>query len=141
MRNMSSGEWHQFLLTGTRTAKAATVRPDGRPHLAPVWFVLDGDELIFCTSKQSVKGRDLARDGRTCLCVDDDRPPFASVLIEGSVTLSEDLEQMRHWATRIGERYMGPEHAQDYGARNAVPGGLLVRVNPRRIIAQAEIAA
>ena len=57
MRSMSPSEWRAFLLTSTRTAKLATVRADGRPHVAPVWFDLDGDELIFTTSKESVKGK------------------------------------------------------------------------------------
>ena len=137
---MSPSEWRQFLLTGTRTAKAATVRPDGRPHVVPIWFDLDGEEVVFTTAKTSVKGRALARDGRICLCVDDERPPFAFVMIEGTATLSEELGQLRHWATRIGGRYMGADRAEEYGARNGVPGELLVRVRPTRVVAWADIA-
>ena len=62
MREMTSDERRAFLLTGTRTGKLATVRPDGRPHVAPVWFVLDGvtekgDVVVFTTGADTVKGR------------------------------------------------------------------------------------
>ena len=140
MREMSPSEWREFLLTGTRTAKVATVRRDGRPHVVPIWFDLDGDEIVFTTSKTSIKGRALQRDGRICLCVDDERPPFSFVMIEGTATLAEDPGQLRHWATRIGGRYMGADRAEEYGARNGVPGELLVRVRPTRVLAQADIA-
>jgi PPOX class probable F420-dependent enzyme len=124
----------------TRTAKAATTRPDGRPHITPVWFVLDGDDLIFTTHETSLKAKDLRRDPRICLCVDDETPPFDYVMIEGTVALSEDLEELRRWATAIGGRYMGADRAEEFGRRNGVPGELLVRVSPTKVLARADIA-
>jgi PPOX class probable F420-dependent enzyme len=141
MTEMSRDERREFLLTGTRTAKVATVRRDGQPHVTPIWFVMDGDELVFTTGRSSVKGRALLRDGRICLCVDDERPPYAFVMIEGIVTLLDDLEQLRYWATRIGGRYMGDERAEEYGARNGVPGELLARVRPTHVVTEAEVAS
>ena len=138
---MSRDERREFLLTGTRTAKVATVRRDGQPHVTPIWFVMDGDELVFTTGRSSVKGRALLRDGRICLCVDDERPPYAFVMIDGTVTLLDDLEQVRYWATRIGGRYMGEERAEEYGASNAVPGELVVRVRPTHVVTEAEVAS
>ena len=140
MPRMTDAEWRSFLTSQPRTAKLATVRPDGRPHVAPVWFDLDGDELVFMTGHDTVKGRAIRRDGRVCLCVDDERPPFAFVTIEGIATVSEDPAELRYWATRIGGRYMGAEAADAYGARNAVPGELLVRVKPTRVVAYSAIA-
>ncbi|WP_158677733.1 PPOX class F420-dependent oxidoreductase, partial [Streptomyces sp. SPB074] len=81
---MTDEEWRAFVSEGTRTAKLATVRADGSPHIAPIWFVLDGSDLVFNTGERTVKGRNLARDGRVALCVDDERPPFSFVTIEGS---------------------------------------------------------
>ena len=108
---------------------------DGRPHVAPVWFTLDGDDLLFNTGENTVKGANLQRDGRVALMVDDEEPPFAFVSIEGDVSLSDDLDTMRYWATRIAARYMGEDQADAYGKRNAVPGELLVRVRPTKIVA------
>ena len=63
MKTITPAEWSEFLLLGTRTAKVATVRSNGAPHVAPVWFVLDGNELVFTTGKDkdTVKGKDLFR--------------------------------------------------------------------------------
>lgn len=137
---MTKDQWHAFVSDGTRTAKLATVRADGRPHIAPIWFLLDGDDLVFNTGEDTVKGRNMARDGRVSLCVDDDRPPFSFVTIEGRAELSDRLEEVRHWATRIAARYMGEELAEQYGARNGVPGELLVRVRVDKVVGLADIA-
>lgn len=138
---MTETEWRAFLSEGTRTGKLATTRADGRPHVAPIWFLLDGPDLVFNTAETSVKGRTLARDGRVALCVDDDRPPFSFALVEGRARLIDDLDQVRHWATRIAARYMGEDRAEDFGARNGVPGELLVRVGIEKVVAFAAISA
>ncbi|MBI0377178.1 PPOX class F420-dependent oxidoreductase [Streptomyces albiflaviniger] len=127
-------------IRGSRTAKLATVRADGSPHLAPVWFLLDGDDLVFNTGQETVKGRNLARDGRLAICVDDDRPPFAFVTLRGRAELIDDLGQVRDWATRIAARYMGEDRAEEYGARNGVPGELLVRVRIDKVLALSGVA-
>ena len=90
MPTMSDERYREFLTADTRTAKLATTRRDGRPHVVPVWFVLDGDDLVTVTAKDSVKGRALLRDGRVAVCVDDDRRPYAFVMIEGATTTREN---------------------------------------------------
>ncbi|MBX9394555.1 PPOX class F420-dependent oxidoreductase [Streptomyces sp. TRM72054] len=139
-QKMTDTEWRAFVSQGTRTAKLSTVKADGSPHVTPIWFLLDGDEVVFNTSKASVKGRNLARDGRVALCMDDDRPPFDYVVLQGRARLSEDLDELRLWATRIGARYMGEERAEEFGARNGVPGELLVRVTIDKVLAQKAVA-
>ncbi|MEV5166250.1 PPOX class F420-dependent oxidoreductase [Streptomyces werraensis] len=139
-QKMTEEEWRAFVSHGTRTGKLATVRADGRPHLAPIWYVLDGDDLVFNTGAATVKGRNLARDGRIALCVDDDRPPFAYVILEGRARLSEEPGELRHWAARIGARYMGEDRAEEFGARNGVPGELLVRVRIDKVLAEKGVA-
>lgn len=138
---MSVEERTAFLLHGTRTGKLATVRGDGRPHVQPVWFVLDDDgTVVFTTGSATVKGRNLRRDGRASLVVDDEAPPFAYVRIDGTVALSEDPGEMLRWSTRIAFRYMGPELAESYGRRNAVPGELLVRLRPEHVVTESGVA-
>ncbi|EFL04041.1 MULTISPECIES: PPOX class F420-dependent oxidoreductase [unclassified Streptomyces] len=137
---MTDEEWRAFVSDGTRTAKLATVRADGSPHIAPIWFVLDGSDLVLNTGKGTVKGRNLARDGRVALCVDDERPPFSFVTIEGSAEISEDPEELLRWATKIAERYVGPEEAEVYGRRNGVPGELVVRVRVEKVVAYGGVA-
>jgi PPOX class probable F420-dependent enzyme len=140
VREMSRDETRAFLLEGTRTGKLATSRADGRPHVTPIWFVLEGDYVVWTTGDTSLKAKAIRRDPRVCMCVDDQAPPYSYVMIEGTAELSDDLDALRHWATVIGARYMGAERAEELGARNAVPGELLVRVTPTRVLARAEIA-
>jgi PPOX class probable F420-dependent enzyme len=141
MREMSEQERRSFLSAGTRTAKLATVRADGSPHVVPIWFVLDDDgALVFNVDGGSIKAKALRRDPRVSLCVDEEVPPYAFVLLEGTAEITYDVAEMLPWSTRIGARYMGADAAQAFGRRNAVEGELLVRLRPTRVIARAEIA-
>lgn len=140
MKAMAKEEYLEFLEAGSRTGKLATVRTDGRPHVAPIWFALDGEELIFTTWHETVKAANLRRDPRVSLCVDEESPPFAFVIVEGTVSLSEDPEGRAYWTRRIAARYMGADQAEAYGKRNDVEGELLVRIKPEKVIARSDIA-
>ena len=122
-----------FLSEGTRTAKLGYVAKDGRPLVAPVWFVVEGQQLVFNTGKYTAKGRALARDPRVVVCVDDERPPFSFVQIQGTVSLGEAPDEVLSTATRIGGRYMGRDRAEEFGRRNGVPGELVVRLTPTKV--------
>lgn len=141
-RSMANEHVRAFLTAfPPRTGKLATVRADGRPHVAPVWYDMDDDgSLVFTTGEATVKGRNLRRDPRASLCVDDDRPPFSFVVVEGEVEISGDLAEVRRWASRLGGRYVGPDQAEEYGARNGVAGELLVRLRPGRIVSAFGVA-
>ena len=82
---------------------------------------------MFNTGKDSAKGRAFARDSGAVLCVDDERPPFGFVQIQGEVRLSEDPDELLDTAVRLGTRYMGEQRGAEFGRRNAVPGELVVR--------------
>jgi PPOX class probable F420-dependent enzyme len=137
---MTEEEYKRFLLSRARTAILATVRADGRPHAAPVWFDLDGDTLIFTTGENTVKGRNIRRDPRVTICIDEDNPPFAFAVIEGQAEVAVADPDLLYWTTRIGGRYMGPDRADEFGTRNAVDDELLVRVTPRKIVAFTDIS-
>ena len=137
---MTSDEWHAFLSAGTRTAKLSTVSADGSPHVAPVWFVLDGDDIVFNTGADSVKGRNIARDPRIALCVDDERPPFAFAIVRGRAETSTDPDELRTWATRIAARYVGEDLAEQYGIRNSGVGEIVARLRVDRITAVGGVA-
>ena len=135
------GWWREFVAAmPARTAKLAVVRKDGSPHVAPVWVDLDGADVIFMTSADTLKGKAILRDPRVSMCFDDERPPFSFLTIAGTATTSTDPDELLRWATRIGGRYMGPERAEEYGRRNAVPPEMVVRVTPTRIVAKVDVA-
>jgi len=124
-----------------RPAILATVRADGRPHVAPIWYAVDDDgTIVFNTGDRTVKGRNLRRAGYAAMSVDDDEAPFSFVTVEGPVTLSDDLDDVRRWAGVIGGRYMGADRAEEYGERNGVPGELVVRLTPAKVVSAADVA-
>jgi PPOX class probable F420-dependent enzyme len=132
---MSDEQAMAFLAEGTRTGKVATTRADGRPHVAPIWFVVDDGDLVFMTGADTLKGKTLRRDPRAALVVDLEGPPYAFVLVEGTVSLSTDVDAMLPLSIAIAKRYVDADQAQEYGRRNAVEGELLVRLHPDKILA------
>ncbi len=134
MLSNSDPEVRAFLQEGTRTGKLSYVSASGQPLVAPVWFILEGDELVFNTGKDTAKGRALARDPRTALCVDLEQPPYAFIQAQGVAELSEDLGELLRTATAIAARYMGPDRAEEFGKRNGVAGELVVRIRPRKLL-------
>lgn len=141
MYSLADPRVRAFLTEGTRTGKLSYCAADGRPLVAPVWFLLEDDRLVFNTGKDTVKGRALARDPRTTICVDLEQPPYAFVQVQGIAELSEDPADLLATATAIGARYMGPERAAEFGRRNGVPGELVVRLRPTRVIASLDVVA
>jgi PPOX class probable F420-dependent enzyme len=141
MENMTKDEYLRFLMDVPRTGKLATVRADGRAHVVPIWFDLDGDVLVFSCGSGSVKARNMRRDPRITLCVDDEKPPFSFVMLEGTVEIMTFTpEEMLPWTTRIARRYMGDALAEAYGKRNAVLDELIVRITPTNVVAQRNIS-
>jgi len=139
---MSDDEVRAFLTARpARPAILGTTRTDGRPHVAPIWYALDDDgTIVFTTGETTVKGRNLLRAGYAAMTVDDDAAPFSFVTLEGPVTISRDPAEVRRWAAVIGGRYMGDDRAEEYGERNGVPGELLVRLAPARVVSAADVA-
>ncbi|GGK49717.1 PPOX class F420-dependent oxidoreductase [Nocardia camponoti] len=139
MASLADPKVRDFLSAGTRTGKVAFTASDGRPLVVPIWFVIDGEELVFNTGKESAKGRAFARDPRVALCVDLEKPPYAFVEVQGTVTLSEDIDELVRTATIIAARYVGADKAAEYGKRNGVPGELVVRIKPTKVIAHFDM--
>jgi PPOX class probable F420-dependent enzyme len=135
-----SDEVAQFLSAGTRTGMLGYVAPDGRPLVAPVWFIVDNGELVFNTGRDTAKGRALARDSRVVICVDDPHPPYSFVQVQGTAYVKDGAEDLLVIATRIGGRYMGAHRAKEFGQRNAVSGELVVRVHPTKVNSAFNIA-
>lgn len=129
-----------FLSEGTRTGKLGYVAADGRPLIVPVWFIVDGQTLVFNTDQNTAKARAMRRDPRVTLCVDDEQPPYSFVQVQGTTSISEDPADLLDIATRIGGRYMGADRAEEFGRRNGVPGELIVRITPRKVITAFNVA-
>ncbi|HEX4018721.1 MAG TPA: PPOX class F420-dependent oxidoreductase [Frankiaceae bacterium] len=134
-------EQRDFLLAGTRTAKLGYTASDGRPLIAPVWFTIDDGDIVFNTNEATAKGRAIRRDPRVVVCVDLQEPPYAFIQIQGIAELDEDVAESRRIATIVGGRYMGADRAEEFGARNGVPGEYAVRVKATKIISAFDMTA
>jgi len=139
MKEMNKNEIIDFLMEGTRTGKLSTVQKDGRPHVAPIWFVWNVGKIIFCTGDSSVKGKNMKRNPQVSICVDDESPPYAFVIIQGTAKLYDNHKDLLKWNTILAGRYMGKELAEFYGKRNAVEGSLLVEVTPTKMISNKDV--
>ena len=60
-------------------------------------------------------------------------------MVEGRVSISDDLDELKNFATRIGARYMGEDRAEEFGNRNGVPGEVVVRMQVEKIVARDDI--
>ena len=141
MTSVSDPEISAFLSEGTRTGKLGFVTASGRPLVTPVWFIVEDGCLVFNTGKETAKGSALVRDPRATICVDLQQPPYAFVQVQGNAELSEDPGELLRTATAIGARYMGPDQAEEFGRRNAVPGEFVVRLRPTKVIAALNVTA
>jgi PPOX class probable F420-dependent enzyme len=147
---MNPEEVMNFLNHGTMTAKVSTATLAGIPHVAPVWFVIDYNSssnnkdftVIFTTFYNSVKARHLISNPKVCLCVDDQKPPFSFIIINGIAEINQDprYDELLGLTRRIAERYMGTDNAEKYGKRNAVKGECVIKIKPTKIIAQKDVS-
>ncbi|MFY9869291.1 MAG: PPOX class F420-dependent oxidoreductase [Candidatus Nitrosopolaris sp.] len=149
MAEMSKAEIRRFLTHGTFTEKLATVKKEGGSHVVPIWFDVDNGnsksrigDIIFTTGSASVKAKNIHRDKRISICIDDQIPPFSFVTIFGTAKISPYKQnEVLKWATKIAERYLGKSNAKAYGRRNSGEGTVIVRIKPTRILAEKDIAA
>lgn len=87
-----------------------------------------------------MKAGNLRRSGYAAVSVDDPRPPFSFALVEGPVTLVDDMEEVRHWGEIGAARYIGAEAAAVYVGGEHFPDDLLCRLRPARLTGVAELA-
>jgi PPOX class probable F420-dependent enzyme len=139
---MTEDEIKDFLLQGTFTGKLGTINKDGTPHVVPIWYTVDGeDNIIFNTGDKSVKAKNIRRDNRVRICVDDQTPLFSFVTIDGiAEIISNEPSEVYKWAKIIAARYMGYNKSEEYGRRNSAEGELLVKIKPIRVTGEKNIA-
>lgn len=99
-------------LEARRFAVLATINPDSTPHLTVMWYELRGDTIVMNTRLSRIKGRNLQRDSRISVCVEDgDR----FVTISGTASLNADPAVAQADIRSLAIRYDGEEE----GAREA----------------------
>lgn len=131
----------EFLNHGTRTGMFGWTASDGRPLVAPVWFLAEDGVLVFNTGGRTAKARGIARDPRVVLTADLSEPPYGFVQVQGVAEVVEELDEVRRVATALGGRYMGADRAEEFGSRNGVPGEIVVRIRPTKVNSTLDMTA
>jgi len=136
-KRFSKAQWARFL-RGRRVAVLATIGADGEPVLTPIWYLYRDDKVLMRTGKDSAKAKNLRRDGRVTVCVQDERPPYASITIYGHATV--EAKQPGLGAT-IARRYLGAVAGAAYMKTAAEVierdgGEVTLVVTPERVVSQ-----
>jgi PPOX class probable F420-dependent enzyme len=99
-------------LRGPHVASLATVRPDGRPHVTPVWYEFDGREFIVSTLRETQKVRNVSKKGFAALTIHTPGAPFQHVIAEGTARVGSTLDNV--WRERLASRYLGEAAGRAY---------------------------
>ena len=89
-----------------------TLRPDGTPHMSPVWHLMEEDQVVIAVEESSVKARNVRNDPRVALCVGTDEKPQRWVQVNGTATLSKD--RVPGVVRSLSLHYMGAEEGEPY---------------------------
>ncbi len=121
----------QHLLDGAYLAVLATVGPDGRPHTAPMWYVRDGNSLLVLTGRRSQKNRNIERDPRVSIVIDDRSRPYRAIMIDcAAESVDLDVDQLR---SQLSARYMNPNESAAYVDSRRGAHSIALRLIPQRI--------
>lgn len=137
---MTPERGREFLAEGQRSAVLATVRPDGRPHAVPLWYAVDGEDVLINVSADSVKGRAIAGEPRVALSIHEDVPPYSFVMVEGTAEVVTDPDEIRRGATEIARRYLPAEAVDGFVGYGTSEGKVGVRIRVDRITGVDRVA-
>jgi PPOX class probable F420-dependent enzyme len=113
-------------------ATLATVRADGSPHMAPVWYRYEDGAFFVLTERASVKARNASRDPRVELCIDDrERPPYHTVIVRGRAGIEPYPGDA--WRLALAVRYLGEENGRRYVETTPVADEVVIRIEPEQI--------
>ena len=111
----------------------STVRPDGTPHMTPVWHLVDGDDVIVTVDSSSVKARNVRANPVAALSVVTDETPQRWLLVSGKAELS--TERLEEIARKVSVHYMGEEEGIPYSEQAMKDFDfVLLRIRPTRVV-------
>ena len=121
------------LLENRAYGHLVTRNPDGSPQMSMLWFDVEGDELLCNTVDGRVKVRNIRRDPRVIVSVQDHDNPLWYLLVHGRVTAMTPEGAQEH-IERLGERFTEPGEQELLAQfRGADAPRLLVRIAAERL--------
>ena len=132
-----NGEQKKRFLEGRHVAVLATIGPEGQPVLTPIWYLYEGGRVLMRTSRDSVKARNIERDPRVTVCVQDEAAPYKSVTIHGTAVLEGERLDL---GAKIARHYLGLVGGMAYQrvAADEVQRGeeVTIAVTPEKVLTQ-----
>lgn len=121
-------ERQRAMLDESHIAVLATVGPSGAPHAAPMWYVRDGDHILMLTGRLSQKARNLDRDARASVTVDERTRPYKALMIDCVAEAVEgDVDEVRG---RLARRYVSDQEAADWIESRRGSDSVILRFSP-----------
>jgi PPOX class probable F420-dependent enzyme len=117
---------YQDLFTKRAFASLATLMPDGRPQVTPVWCDLQGDLVLINTAKGRQKDKNMRRDPRVALAIIDPDNPYRYMEIRGRVVEITENDADAH-IDKMAKKYLG---ADKYPYRSESEQRVIFKIQP-----------
>lgn len=123
----------QAFLDAPRMAVLGTILRDGMPSLNPVWYLFEDGKFLLSMGRGSYYTRNMLRDPRASLCIQQEETPVKGVVARGPVTIEPDTDYKL--VRRLAVRYRGEEGGRAYLERllPAGPDLVVVALTPERL--------
>ncbi|MET8246002.1 PPOX class F420-dependent oxidoreductase [Streptomyces sp. NPDC005202] len=120
------------LLDGPVFIVVGTLQPDGSPQLSPVWVKRDGDQVLFSTTVDRRKKKNLDRDPRVSVVVQDPRSPYEYAEIRGTAEMT--TQGGKELIDELSLKYTGKKYADFNPASAQDAERVVVRITPRKVV-------
>jgi PPOX class probable F420-dependent enzyme len=117
-------------LSQPHVAALATVRPNGRPHVTPVWYDFDGTEFIVSTFRSGQKLKNVSQKGFAALSIFTQAAPYLNVIVEGTARVGSPLDNV--WRERLAARYLGDRAGRVFVQETADWDVIAIHIRPLR---------
>ena len=111
-------------------AYLSTIDAAGYPHTVPVWFGVDGDDLVFPTGADRARLKHIRANTKGAVAIGGNPSEGKGYLIKGDLRIADDDQALRH---RIIRRYMSSQQADEFIAMVDQMPYVLVRLTPARL--------
>ncbi len=122
---MTRAEREAFL-ADVHVGVLAVDEPGRGPLSLPIWYLVDGDEIVISMAADSLKARLLRAAGRATMTIQTEDPPYRYASVEGPVT----VVPASHDPLVMATRYLGPELGQWYVDNVQADGAVNARLRP-----------
>ena len=117
-------------LKQANVAALATVRPDGRPHVVPVWYEYDGKEFVISTLRRTQKLKNIMGKGFAVLSIYTQELPYRQITVQGTARAGSPVDNV--WRERVATRYLGETAGRAYVRESGDWDVVAIHVRPIR---------